>query len=79
MEQIWGELDFYHRLFVLCLAGAAVLLTASIVLFIRLDIRNALGFLSGYRERQEIRKIERENRGEEATEFLTANLEKERR
>lgn len=58
MEEIAMKIADYHRLAVLSLAGAVFFLAVAAVLFIRLNIREAVGFLTGSRARKEIRKRE---------------------
>lgn len=49
-------MEQYHELYRLCMAGAALGLLLSGVLFVRLDIRTAVRVLSGGRLRQETQK-----------------------
>jgi len=68
MEEIAGRIELYHRLSLLCLIGMVLFLGLSLLLFVRLDIRNTLLFFTGIRAKREIR------RQEECTELLTARL-----
>lgn len=90
MDEILSRIGIYHRLSQFCFGGALVFLIVSVILFFRLDIRAAAGYLSGRKARREIKRLEeekafQENREvqlsvetdcrEEATEILLLNRE----
>jgi hypothetical protein len=51
--------DLFHNLYLGCLTCAGVCLFVSIVLFIRLDIREAFGVLTGRQVKKETRRLEK--------------------
>ena len=51
-------MEVYHRIGLLCLAGMLVSLVLSAVLYVRLEIRDVLGYLTGSRAAREIQRLE---------------------
>lgn len=61
MNETWLKINVCRRLGQICLGGAFFSLAISMVLFFKLDIRTAAGYLSGKRAGKEIRRLERES------------------
>lgn len=51
-------MDFFHTMRLFCLVGTGLSAAVSAVLFVRLEIRAVIGYLSGNRAVREIRKME---------------------
>ncbi len=62
MESLSGRLTLFHDLYLGCLACTAVCLAIAVLLFIRLDIRNVIAFLTGREAKREIRHIKESSR-----------------
>lgn len=58
MENISDRILMFHELYLVCLAGTIVFLAVSVILFICLDIWNVVVFLTGWKAKREIRKME---------------------
>lgn len=58
MENISERILLFHNLYLVCLAGMVVFLGISVFLFIRLDIRNVIGYYTGWQAKREIKKME---------------------
>lgn len=58
MNDISGKISFYHNLFLVCLIIALICLTLATMMFFLLDIRSALGYLSGHHAKKEIKELE---------------------
>lgn len=58
LENIMRRMEMCHNLFTLCLTGAAFFFLLTVIVFIRLDIRDTFFFLSGIQAKKEIRKSE---------------------
>ncbi len=78
MQEILTELEFYHGLFLLCLAGAVVSAAGAAAVFFRADTRRALEYLTGRKAKKEIRRLEKEADPDRAAELL-AGEEAERK
>lgn len=50
-------MEFFHRMFLCCLAGMVLSLMASAILFVRLEIPKVVGYLTGSRAAREIRRL----------------------
>ncbi len=79
MENLSGRLTLFHNLYLGCLACLAVCLAIAVLLFIRLDIRNVIAFLTGHEAKREIRHIressgEKRQKKEEKTTLLNQEL-----
>lgn len=57
MENISEQISLFHNLHLACLAGMIFFLLISVILFIRLNIWNVIGFYTGWQARHEIRKL----------------------
>lgn len=68
MENIAGRILFFHNLYRACMAGTVFFLIVSVILFVRLNIREAIGLFTGWQAKHEVRKLEetgrKRNRGE---------------
>ena len=58
MENIASRITLFHNLYFVCLVGAILCLLISIVLFMKLDIRNVIGFFTGNQAKREIQRIQ---------------------
>lgn len=56
MENISGQIELYHNLYLFCLTGMLVFLAVSAVLFICLDIRTAVKSYTGMGRRRKMTK-----------------------
>lgn len=63
MEHIVEEIGMYRQLCLACIAGAVLSAGYAVYLFIRLDIRGVIGYLSGLSERRGIRRLQKRRGG----------------
>lgn len=54
MDNIISRITLYHNLYLACIGATVVFLCISIVLFIRLNIKEVIGFLTGSQAKREI-------------------------
>ena len=60
MDNIISRITLYHNLYLACIGATVVFLCISIVLFIRLNIKEVIGFLTGSQAKREIQRLETE-------------------
>lgn len=58
MQQIGGQIVWYQQLFQISLILAVILGIISVILFVSLDIKGTIGYVTGYRAKKEIKKLE---------------------
>lgn len=58
MDNIAGKIELFHNLYLGFLAGTIIFLMISIFLFIRLNIKDVIGFFTGHQAKREIRALE---------------------
>lgn len=58
MNDVGGTISLYHNLFSICLISAILCLIVAVVLFFVLDIRAAVGYLTGRRAKKGIKELE---------------------
>lgn len=58
MNDVAGKIGLFHNLFLICLLLALSCLVLAIVLFVVLDIRSTLGYLTGRRAKKGIKELE---------------------
>lgn len=75
MNHVMNRIALYHNLYFLCLMTAGIFVCVSIVIFIRMDIKNSISFLSGKREKKEIQQLRIKSTNEKNQEKFCAGRE----
>lgn len=60
MDNIIDRISLYHNLYLACVVATVLFLIISIVLFVRLNIKEAIGVLSGNQAKKEIQRLKTE-------------------
>lgn len=58
MEYVSGQMELFHILWLICVTGMILCLLFSVILFIRMDIKGVIGYVTGRSARCGIRAIE---------------------
>jgi len=85
MEHITERIELYHLLFLICLIGMFLFLLVSVILFIRLDMKNVILYFTGTKAQKEIQELERNsaksgkigNRAKESLQYLNPGIQEE--
>lgn len=59
MQRLESQISMYHTIFMICIVLFVLFLLVDIFLFIKLDIRKVIGFLTGKTARKTIEEMER--------------------
>ena len=60
IDNIVSRITLYHNLYFACLVATVIFIVISIVLFICLDMKYVIGFLTGSQAKREIQRLETE-------------------
>ena len=60
MDSVVNRIALYHNLYIGFLVAAIVFLIISIILFVRLNVKGVIGFLTGSQAKKEIERLEKE-------------------
>lgn len=77
MGDITGKIELFHNLFTVCLILAVLCLTVAVLLLFVLDIKNVIGYLTGYKAKKRIRELASDKTAAALEDGFTAVLEAE--
>ena len=66
MQRLESQISMYHTIFMICIVLFVLFLLVDIFLFIKLDIRKVIGFLTGKTARKTIEEMKAGGFGESA-------------
>lgn len=62
MDYVTYQIELYHRWFLVCLILAVIFLMVTLFLFIKMDIKEVVGYLTGRQEKREIARLKQDEK-----------------